>query len=122
MTCLCRHTGEAQLQPIRNLGARREWLARRPGRLTPGKTHYPLHRTLGGTPERSGPALKVSNPTGIRFPDRLARSEAIIYIHKITYIILIGNLMGSYISSVDSRNIIKKDHISMVYCALFSIR
>ena len=32
--------------------------------LTPGKTHYPLYRRLGGPQGRSGRVRKISPPTG----------------------------------------------------------
>ena len=49
----------------------------RPARFTPGKTRYPLHRRLGGRLGRSGRERKISPPNGIRYPDRLARSESL---------------------------------------------
>ena len=47
----------------------------RPGRLT----KYPLYRRLGGPQGRSGEVRKISPPppTGIRCPDRPARSESL---------------------------------------------
>ena len=49
----------------------------RPGRFTPGKeTRYPLYRRLCGTQSRCGRVRKISPPTGIRSPDRPARSES----------------------------------------------
>jgi hypothetical protein len=59
------------------------WLAPRPGRLTTGKeTRYPLYRKLGASQGRSGRVRKFSPPTpppptGIRSPDRSARSESL---------------------------------------------
>jgi len=49
-------------------GTRRgEWSAARPGRiLPPGKTRYPLYRSLGGPQGRSGWAENLV-PTEIRF-------------------------------------------------------
>ena len=38
-------------------------------------TRYPLYRGLGGSPSCSGRVRKISPPTGIRSPDRPARSE-----------------------------------------------
>jgi hypothetical protein len=44
----------------------------------PGKTRYPLYRRLGWPRGRSGRVRKVSPPhTGIRSPDRQARSESL---------------------------------------------
>ena len=60
-----------------NLGAR--WggcSTPRPGRFTPGKeTRYPLYRRLSGPQGRYGQVRKISPHTGIRSPDRPARSE-----------------------------------------------
>jgi hypothetical protein len=46
-----------------------------PAALPPGKTRYPLYGWLGGPQDRSGRVRKMSPPTGIRSPDRPARSE-----------------------------------------------
>ena len=55
-----------------------EWSAARPGRtLPPGKTRYPLYRRLGGPVGRSGRVRKCLAPTGIRSPNRPARSESL---------------------------------------------
>ena len=55
-----------------------EGSASRPGRsLPPGKTRYPSYRRLGGLQGRSGRAENLA-PTGIRLPDRLARSSVAI--------------------------------------------
>jgi hypothetical protein len=52
--------------------------ASHPGRfLPPGKTRYPLYRRLGGPKGRSGQVRKISPPTGIRSPDRQARSQSL---------------------------------------------
>ena len=48
-----------------------------PAALPPGKTRSPLYRRLGGSQGRSGRVLKISPPTGIRYPDRPARSESL---------------------------------------------
>ena len=48
-----------------------------PAALHSGKTQYPLYRRLGGPQGRSGRARKISPPTGIRSPDRPARSESL---------------------------------------------
>jgi hypothetical protein len=60
-------------------GTRRgEGSALRPGRsLPPGKTRYPLYRRLGGLQGRSGQVRKISTPSGIRLPDRPARSQSL---------------------------------------------
>jgi len=50
----------------------------RPGRsLPPGKTRYSLYRRLVGSQGRSGQVRKISPPTGIRSPDRPARSQSL---------------------------------------------
>ena len=45
--------------------------------LPPGKTRYPLYRRLGGLQGRSGQVRKISDPTGIRSPDRPDRSQSL---------------------------------------------
>jgi len=55
-----------------------QWSAARPGRNLPlGKTPYPFYRSLGGPQGRSGRAENLV-PTGIRSPDRPARSSVTI--------------------------------------------
>ena len=48
-----------------------------PAVLPPGRTRYPLYRTLGGAQGRSGRVRKNLTPTGIRSPDHPARSECL---------------------------------------------
>ena len=48
-----------------------------PAALPPGKTRYPLYWRLGGPQGRSGRVRKILPPTGIRSPDRPARSESL---------------------------------------------
>ena len=43
----------------------------------PRKTWYPLYRSLGGPQGRPGRVRKISPPTGIRSPDRPARSKSL---------------------------------------------
>ena len=50
---------------------------RAPTALPPGKTPYALFRRLGGPQGRSGGVRKNLAPTGIRSPDRPARSESL---------------------------------------------
>jgi len=45
--------------------------------LPQGKTPYPLYRRLSGPQGGSGRVRKISPPTGIRSPDRPARSESL---------------------------------------------
>jgi len=55
-----------------------EWSAARPGRtLPPGKTRYTFYRRLVGPQDRSGRAENLFS-TGIRSPDRPARSSVAI--------------------------------------------
>ena len=65
--------------PFRDHGTRRgEGSASRLGRsFPPGKIRYPLYRRLGGPQGRSGQVRKISPPTGIRSPDRPARSQSL---------------------------------------------
>jgi hypothetical protein len=48
-----------------------------PTSLSPGKNQYPLYKRLGGPQSQSGRVRKILPPTGIRFPDRPARSESL---------------------------------------------
>jgi hypothetical protein len=45
--------------------------------LPPGKTRHPFDRRMGRPQGRSGRVRKISPPTGIRSPDRPARSESL---------------------------------------------
>ena len=65
--------------PFHDHGTRRgEGSTARPdSTLPPGKTRYPLYRRLGGPQVRSGQVRKISLPTGIRSPDRPARSQSL---------------------------------------------
>ena len=62
-----------------DLGTRWRWVVsvtpQQP--LPPGKTRQPLYRRLVGTQGRYGQMQKISPPTGIRSPDRPARSESL---------------------------------------------
>ena len=61
-------------------GSRRgEGSASRPGRSVPPgkKTRYPLYRRLSGPQDRSGQVREISPLTGIRSPDRPARSQSL---------------------------------------------
>ena len=57
------------------------WSTPRLCRFTPGKTRYQLYWRLGGPQCRSGRVRKISPPTGIRSPDRPARSESLYRLH-----------------------------------------
>ena len=55
-----------------------------PTALPPGKNRYPLCRRLFGPQSRSGEVRKISPPpTGIRSPDRPARSQALSRLHHL---------------------------------------
>ena len=58
---------------VREVGGQRH----APAALPPGKTRYPLYRRLGGPQGLSGQVRKISPTTGIRSPDRPARSESL---------------------------------------------
>jgi len=69
----CRYSSTPFLISALDMGG---WPTPRPGRLTPGKeTRYSLYSRLGGPQDRSGRVRKILPPTGIRSPDRPARSE-----------------------------------------------
>jgi hypothetical protein len=53
-----------------------------PAALPPGKTRHPLHKRLGGPQGRSRQVRKITPPTGIRSPDRPARSQSL---HRLRY-------------------------------------
>ena len=57
------------------------WSAPRHSRFTPGKDPVPIVRG-GGAQGRSARVRKISLSTGIRFPDRPARSEST---HQLSY-------------------------------------
>jgi hypothetical protein len=48
-----------------------------PAALPPRKTRNPLYRSLGGPQGRPGRVREISPPTGIRSPDRPARSKSL---------------------------------------------
>jgi hypothetical protein len=56
--------------------------------FTPGKTRYPLYRRLGGLPGRSGQVRKIPPPTGIRSPDRPARSQSLYRLRYPAHILI----------------------------------
>jgi hypothetical protein len=79
-TGLTTHRGSRGIDlPYHDHGTRSdEGSASRPGRsLPPGKTRYPLYRRLVGPQDRSGQVRKISLHTGIRSPDRPARSQSL---------------------------------------------
>jgi hypothetical protein len=64
--------------PFRDLGARRGWWsAPRPGRFTPGKDPVPIVQEAGWAPGPVWTYAKNLAPTGIRSPDRPARSQSL---------------------------------------------
>jgi hypothetical protein len=54
----------------------------------PGKTLYLLYRRLDGSQGRSEQVRKISPPTGIRSPDRPARSLALYWLSYMAYWVL----------------------------------
>jgi len=52
--------------------------------VPPGKTQYLLYRRLSGIQRRSGRVWKISLPTGIRSPDRQARSRSLYRLRKVS--------------------------------------
>jgi hypothetical protein len=73
----------------------------RPGRsLPPGKTRYPLYRRLGGPQGRSGQVRKISPPTGIRSPDRPARSQSLYRLSYPALLLLNYYQENTFIKSV----------------------
>jgi hypothetical protein len=53
------------------------WSAQRPGRLTPGNNTVPIVQDAGWTPGSVWTGIENLAPTGIRSPDRPARSESL---------------------------------------------
>jgi hypothetical protein len=75
-----RHTRWVQvyLYPLFNFAARWDvWSTPSSGRLLPGMTRYPLYRKLSGS---HCTYAKNLAPTGVRSPDRPARSECLMLI------------------------------------------
>jgi hypothetical protein len=70
---------EVQLYSFFNLGARWEWAVNvTPRPLYSRETNpVPIVQEAGWTQNRSGRVRKISPKTGIRFPDRPARSESL---------------------------------------------
>ena len=66
--------------PFLDHGTRSGWgvsLTPRPLFTPGGKTRYPLYRRLGGLQDRSGQVQENFARTGIRSPDRPARSQSL---------------------------------------------
>ena len=76
--------------PFHDHGTRRGvGSASRPGRsLTPGKNRYALYTRLGDPQGRFGQVRKISPPTGIWSPDRLARSQSLYRLRYSAHCIL----------------------------------
>ena len=62
--------------------------------FTPGKTQYPLCRRLFGPQGRPGQMRKCRSPTGIRFPDRPARSQSLYRLSYRTHETLLQLLLN----------------------------
>ena len=67
------------------LGGVGDWI-RAPAALASRNTRYPLYRRPGGFQGGSGRVRKISPPTGIRSPDRPARSE---WLYGLSYLIFL---------------------------------
>jgi hypothetical protein len=80
-TCLEGIKGEYRYSPTLSLTSALDgcgWSSTHSGRFIPGKeTSFPSYRSLGGVQGRSGLVRKTSHRTGIRSPDRPARSESL---------------------------------------------
>ena len=65
--------------PFHDLGALDGggWSAPRPGRFTPGKDQVPIVQEAGWAPRTVWTGAENLAPTGIRSPDRPARSESL---------------------------------------------
>jgi hypothetical protein len=75
---------------ILNLGGRRGgWSAPRPGRFTPGKDLVPIEQEARWAPGPVCTCAKNLAPTGIRSPDRPARSQSLYRLSYLTHIIII---------------------------------
>ena len=91
--------------------------AARPGRtLPPGKTRYPLYRRLGGPQGRSGQAENLVR-TGIRSPDRPARSQSLYRLSYPAHMQL-NVLYAKYVpSNADYDNFLLS---SFILCIIFN--
>ena len=93
-----------------------------PAALPPGKTRYSLYRRLGGPQGRSGRVRKISPPTGIRSPDRPARSESLYRLsysgrQKFMYLYLFY-----YTVSVAYRRMLAALQVTQPYCDLVPLK
>jgi hypothetical protein len=72
------------LYSLFNLGTILGWVVNATLRplYNPGKTRYPLYRRLGGPPGPVWTSAENLAPTGIRSPDRPARSQSL---HRLSY-------------------------------------
>ena len=87
-------------QPRRYMGS--GWSTSRHGRFTPGKDPAPIVYETGWAPGPLWTGAENLAPTGIRSPDRLARSESLYrlsypgpYLHSITSILTMKSLLSS---------------------------
>ena len=81
-----------------------------PAALPQGKTRYPLYRRLGGPQGRSGLVRKISPLTGIRSPDRLARSKSL---YRLSCLTVNSN---SRTSNCQCSLFLKKNPIISIFC------
>jgi hypothetical protein len=102
---------------IRDLGARSGgWSAPRPGRFTPGKDPVPIVQEAGWAPGPVWTCAKYLAPTGIRLPDRPARSKSL-------YRLIYPDPQHCYTSTISNFRALRykrsccNNHISMVYAS-----
>ena len=81
-----------------------EGSASRPGRsLPPGKTRYPLYRRAGWAPGPVWPGVENLAPTGIRSPDRPARSQSLYRLRYTAHTYQYRSYRNCYSRSVNLR-------------------
>jgi len=88
-----------------------EGSALRPGRsLSPGKARYTFYRRMGGPQGWSGQVRKISHPTGIRTPNRPARSPSL---YRLSYPVHINTTNHYLITSYATEKDINMCNISI---------
>jgi hypothetical protein len=101
LTDLKAQKGRVEVQLYSSLTSTREgsgWSARRPGRFTIGKDPVPIVQEAGWAPGPVWTCAKILAPTGIRSPDRPARSQSL---YRLSYPSLYcaastGNLLPTF--------------------------
>jgi hypothetical protein len=91
-------------------------LAPRPGRFTPGKDQVPIVEEAGWAPGPVWTCAKNLAPTGIRSPDRPARSQSLYRLnYPVRISIHLTNIIISHLyvfSIISTKTILKLDAIS----------